>query len=243
MKKTVFITGASRGIGAQTALYFAEKGYNVAINCMSNTEKAEQIKASVLALGGDADVFVADVSDAAQVKETVSKINARFGKIDVLINNAGIAQHGLFQFTDDAEYDRLFAVNVKGVFNCCREVLPDMIARKQGSIVNISSVLGITGASCEVVYSACKAAVIGMTSALAKEVGPCGIRVNCVAPGVIDTDMNACHDEETVAELASSAALCDIGSARQVAEAVFFLADSASFVTGQTLRVDGGLII
>lgn len=244
MGKTVLITGASRGIGAATARVFAENGCNVAINCLENAERARELKAQLLSSGAQAEVFKADVADSAQAQALIDAVSARFSGIDVLVNNAGVAWQGLFQHMSDADYRRVLDANLGGVFNCTRAVLPRMIAKKSGCIVNVSSVLGICGASCEVIYSASKAAVIGLTRALAKEVGPSGIRVNCVAPGVIDTDMNACHDGRIIRELAESAALEKIGLPRQVADAVFYLAgESASFITGQTLRVDGGLII
>ena len=167
-----------------------------------------------------------------------------FGKIDVLVNNAGIAQQKLFTDISDEDFRNMFAVNVDSVFYLCREVLPDMIHRKSGSIINISSMWGEVGASCEVHYSASKAAVIGLTKALAKEVGLSGIRVNCVCPGFINTDMNKLIDSETAEAIREETPLYRLGEAEDIANAVLFLAqNSSSFITGQIIGVNGGLII
>ncbi len=187
MKQTVLITGASRGIGAAAARLFAAQGYRVAICCHTQMEKAEELAASL----PDAAAFTADVAKETDVVRMVDAVHSRFGEIHVLVNNAGIAMQKMFTDTTAADWNRIFDVNVTGIFYACRAVLPEMIRRKSGRIVNVSSMWGVTGASCEVAYSASKAAVIGLTKALAKEVGLSGITVNCVAPGVIDTEMNA----------------------------------------------------
>ena len=174
--------------------------------------------------------------------DLVPRAEAELGAADLLVNNAGVALFGLLQDCSDADFDRVVGVNLKGVFNCCKRALPAMIAAKRGAIVNISSMWGSVGASCEAVYSASKAGVIGLTKALAKEVGPSGITVNCVAPGVIDTPMNAMLSPEAKAELAAQTPLGRLGTPSDVADAVAFLAE-ASFVTGQTLGVDGGFIL
>ena len=171
------------------------------------------------------------------------EITQRFGRIDVLVNNAGIAQIKLFTDTDENDWNRIMGVNAGGIYNMCRAIVPQMISRKNGRIINMSSMWGISGASCEVIYSASKAAVIGFTKALAKELGPSGITVNCIAPGVIDTEMNAELDDETRKELTDEIPLERFGSPEDVAGAVLFLAsDQASYITGQVLGVDGGIL-
>lgn len=174
----------------------------------------------------------------------VSDIEKSLGSVGVLVNNAGIAEQALFSDISEEMWDRMFAVNVKGAYNCAQAVLPSMIHEKRGRIVNISSMWGISGASCEVHYSASKAAVIGFTRALAKELGPSGITVNCIAPGVIATEMNGRLSPETMAELKENTPLNRIGVPEDIAEAILFLAsDRAAFITGQTLSVDGGFIL
>ncbi|MCQ2463040.1 MAG: 3-oxoacyl-ACP reductase FabG [Clostridia bacterium] len=244
MKKTVLVTGGTRGIGEATARLFAENGYNTVINYRESCEKAATLEKELSGKGLSVMTVKTDVSDPVQTEEMIKKITVRFGGVDILINNAGVAWQGLTQDMSDSDYRRVMDVNFGGVFNCTRAVLPYMISRKSGSIVNVSSVLGVSGGSCETVYSASKAAIIGFTAALSKEVGLSGIRVNAVAPGVIETDMNACHNEETMHELAECSALMKNGTAQEVARAIFFLAeDSASFITGQTLKVDGNVLI
>lgn len=240
MKQTVLITGASRGIGAAAARLFAAQGYRVAICCHTQMEKAEELAASL----PDAAAFTADIAKETDVVRMVDAVHSRFGEIHVLVNNAGIAMQKLFTDTTAADWNRIFDVNVTGIFYACRAVLPEMIRRKSGRIVNVSSMWGVTGASCEVAYSASKAAVIGLTKALAKEVGLSGITVNCVAPGVIDTEMNANLSAEDRAVLCDETPLARIGTAQEAAQAILFLAsDRASFVTGQVLGVNGGIVI
>lgn len=184
-----------------------------------------------------------DVADPAAVEAMAAAAEKRFGHIDALVNNAGIAQQKLFTDLTAADWDRMLSVNAGGVFHTCRCVLPGMLRRHSGRIVNISSIWGISGASCEVHYSASKAAVIGFTRALAQEVGPSGVTVNCVAPGVIDTEMNANLSPETLAALCGETPLCRIGSPEEVADAVVFLCGGkARFITGQVLKVDGGFL-
>ena len=188
--------------------------------------------------------YQADVSEKTEVEEMFRKAEQELGKISALVNNAGIAEQILFSDITEEKWDRMFAVNVKGAYNCTQAVLPSMIHEKYGRIINVSSMWGISGASCEVHYSASKAALIGFTKALAKEVGLSGITVNCVAPGVIGTDMNAAISGEILEELKENTPLNRIGTSEDVAEAILFLAsDKASFITGQTLSVDGGFIL
>lgn len=244
-KQTVLITGASRGIGAATAAVFARAGYQVAINYKSSRQQAEALRDRLNgAWPGCAECFPCDVANSTEVAEMVRQVEGKFGQIDVLVCNAGISRPNLFTDISDGEWRELFQVNVDGVFYPCREVLPGMIHRKAGRIITVSSMWGLTGGSCEVAYSATKAAVIGLTRALAKEVGPSGITVNCVAPGVINTEMNAALDEEAMAALQEETPLERIGQPEEVAKAILYLAsEGASFITGQVLPVDGGMVI
>lgn len=241
----VFITGASRGIGAACAIYFAHHGYDVGINYLNNDEKAEIIAEQIRAIGRKAVLLKADVADKKAIGKAISMCTDELGPIDVIINNAGIAQQKLFTDITEEEWHRMFSVNVDGIYNVLSEALPDMIRRHSGSVVNISSMWGISGASCEVHYSASKSAVIGLTKALAAELAPSGIRVNCVAPGLIDTDMNKNLTEEDIQGVIDETPLGKIGKAEDVAKAVFFLASDefSSFTTGQILSPNGGLVI
>lgn len=236
--KTVVITGSSRGIGAATAKLFAENGFNVCVNYFHSEKAAKELTASL----PSAVAVKADISKKADAVALIEAATETFGHVDVLVNNAGIAlPPQLVTDVSDADYDRVFDINMKGVHNTVSAVLPQMVNRKSGSIVNISSLWGVVGGSCETVYTASKAAVIGYTKALAKELGPSGIRVNCVAPGFIRTEMNARFSEEEIASFAEETPLCRVGDPQDVAKAVFFLAtDMSDFITGQTLCVDGG---
>lgn len=239
MAKTVLITGASRGIGAATAEIFADNGYNVIINYNKNHERAKQIASKT---GGN--LIQADVSDIAQTEKMIDSIISEYGKIDVLVNNAGISVTGTFDSISDEDARRLFDVNIFGTFNCTKLVLPHMLRRKYGKIINVSSMWGQVGASCEVHYSASKAAVIGFTKALAKEVGPSGITVNCVSPGFISTDMTACYTKEEVNAICEEIPVGRTGSPYEVAQAVFYLAsEQAAYITGQVLGINGGIIV
>lgn len=244
MKKTVLITGASRGIGKAAAETFAKAGYDAALNYNKSEAAAEALCRELEKYSVKALPFRADVSDKKAVEKMYAEIEKTMGSPSVLVNNAGIAEQALFTDITEEMWDRMFAVNVKGAYNCAQVVLPKMIHEKYGRIINISSMWGISGASCEVHYSASKAALTGFTKALAKEVGLSGITVNCVAPGVIDTDMNGKLSPETMAELKESTPLGRIGTPRDVAETVLFLAsEKASFITGQIISVDGGFIL
>lgn len=244
MKKTVLITGASRGIGASMARLFAENGYNVIINYCNSKEDAQNLEKELFDKGLSAKAIKADVKDYAQVVDMIEEIHQLFGDIDVLINNAGIAQQKLFTDITEQDFDNMVNVNLKGVFNCTKAVLRNMINNKYGKIINISSMWGVVGASCEVHYSAVKAGVIGMTKALAKEVGPSGINVNCIAPGVINTQMNSNLDEYTLNSLKEETPLGIIGEGEDIANLALFLAsDKSKFITGQIITADGGLTI
>lgn len=241
---TVLITGASRGIGRAAALLFGEKGWNVAVNYRANEEAAQSLKQELEEMGASCLLVQADVADAVQVRRMISMVEYTFGGIDVLVNNAGIAQQKLFTQLTEEDWDRMFDVHVKGTFHCTQAVVPLMIGAGKGSIVNVSSMWGQVGGACEVHYSAAKAAVIGMTKALAKELGLSGIRVNCVAPGVIDTEMNGALSEETMEALKEETPLGTIGTPEQVAKAIWFLAgEDSSFITGQVLSPNGGFVI
>lgn len=244
MAKVVLITGAATGIGRETARRFAAEGYYVAAHYYKSEMAVQTLLEELKARHATAIPIQTDIRDGAAVESMVEKACRAFGRIDVLVNNAGVAQQKLFTDITPREWDEMFDVNVKGVYRCCKAVLPGMISRKSGSIVNVSSIWGVVGASCEAHYSAAKAAVIGLTRALAKELGPSGIRVNCVAPGVIDTAMNAHLDDEAKAALKEETPLGVIGMPRDVAEAIVYLAsDKAGFVTGQVLGVNGGMVI
>ena len=240
--KTVWITGASRGIGAACARRFAAEGWQVAVGYCTQKEKAEALAAELNAAAPRTALAVhTDVRDTDCVRAAAAAIQKQFGGIDCLVNNAGIARQQLFTDVTEADWDEMFDISCKGMYRTVQAVLPGMLHQKSGSIVNISSIWGVVGASCEVPYSAAKGAVITFTQALAKELGPSGVRVNCVAPGVIDTDMMAAFTAEDKAALAEETPLCRIGTPEDVAAAVAFLAGGdAAFITGQTLGVDGG---
>ncbi len=243
MNKTVLITGASSGIGAATAILFTEKGYNVAMNYNSSAAAANML-CSTLSESGNVMTVKADISKINEVETMVSSVRSKFGKIDILINNAGIAQQKLFNDISQEEWNKMLSVNLTGAYNCTRAVINGMINRKYGAVVNVSSIWGEAGGSCEVHYSAAKAGLIGLTKSLAKEVGPSGIRVNCITPGVIATNMNSHLSVEDLNSLADETPLCRLGTAEEVAKAIYFLAsDDASFITGQILGVNGGLYI
>jgi 3-oxoacyl-[acyl-carrier protein] reductase len=237
--KTVFITGGSRGIGRAMVKLFSERGYSVAF-----TYNSSECQANELSLLTGALAIKADSSSEKEVKNAVKIAKEKLGNVEILINNAAVSSFSLFTDITLEEWNKTFAVNVNGAFLYSRELLGDMINNKSGRIINVSSMWGITGSSCEVHYSATKAALIGMTKALAKEVGPSGITVNCIAPGVIDTEMNKSISEEDMDALKNETPLMRIGSPEEVAEAAFFLAgDGAAFITGAVINVNGGYFI
>ena len=244
MKGVALVTGASGGIGRAIAVALAQDGYAVAVHCHRNEQKAREVRDEIVAMGGTAEVFVCDITDADAVDYMVNEICRTLGCVSVLVNNAGIAQQKLFTDLSVDEWQQMMAVHVDGAFYACRAVLPDMIRAHSGAIVNVSSMWGQTGGSCEVHYSTAKAALIGLTKALAKEVGPAGIRVNCVAPGVIRTEMLAELSRETLNDLEEETPLCRLGTPEDVAAAVAFLvSDGAAFITGQVLAPNGGIVI
>ena len=230
---TVVITGGSRGIGAAAVELFAARGHRVYFLYASNTQAAEAVAAKTGAVA-----IPCNVSDSAAVEAAFRQIP----DVDILICNAGISVSGLIHLLPEADWDQLFDVNVKGMFLCIKEAMPAFLKKHKGCIITVSSVWGQAGASCEVAYSATKGAVISMTKALAKELGPSGIRVNCVCPGVIETDMCACYDAETMAALAAEAPVGRNGTPMDVAKAMEYLCD-ADFVAGHILTVDGGFAL
>lgn len=244
MNKNVLVTGASHGIGRATATLFAENGYNVAINYNSSPEEAQALVNELTDKGCNVMAVKANVAKRAEVEEMFTQISKTFGDVHILVNNAGIESQKLFTDVSEAEWDKIFDVNMKGVFNCTQMALKSMIREHYGKIINVSSMLGITGSSCEVPYSASKAAVIGFTKALAKEVGPININVNTVAPGVIDTKMNRRIEPAIIERLKQQTPLGTIGTCEDIAEAILFLAsEGAKFITGQVLSPNGGLVI
>ena len=230
---TVIITGGSRGIGAAAVELFSARGDRVYFLYEKNHEAARSVAGKT-----GATAICCDVADGAAVKAAFEKI----GDADILICNAGTMYFGLMSMMEESTWDRIFAVNVKGIYHCVNAVMPYFLKKQRGSIVTVSSMWGQVGASCEAAYSATKGAVIALTKALAKELGPSGIRVNCVAPGVILTDMCASVEPEILAEMAEDSPVGRNGTAMDVANAIAYLAD-AEFVTGHVLSVNGGYVI
>ena len=243
MNKTALVTGGAKGIGAAICKALANDGYRIALNYNSSFESATELK-NELSSVTHIEIFKADVSDSSDVERMFTEIESVFGGVDVLINNAGIAQQALFTDITDEMWQKMIGVNLTGAFNCCRRALPYMIRNKFGKIINITSMWGEVGASMEVHYSASKAGLIGLTKALAKEVGLSGITVNAVSPGVIETDMMASFSDEVKSSLADETPLGVLGTPENIASAVSFLvSDKADFITGQVVSVNGGFII
>ena len=238
--KTVLITGASRGIGRETALKFHRSGYNVIINYNKNEKAALELKSML----PNSIAVKADVSVESEVKAMIDTAIEKFSFINVLVNNAGIAQQKLFTDITTDEWNSMMGTNLNSLYYTCKYAVPYMVRQKHGKIINVSSMWGITGASCEVHYSTAKAAVIGFTKSLAKELGPSGIQVNAVAPGTIMTDMCGGFDEETINLIKDETPLGRVGTAEDVANSIYFLAsDQADFITGQVISPNGGMVI
>ena len=242
--KTALVTGSSRGIGRAVARELAHQGWAVGINYLHREDKAQELVEELTAAGCQAAVFQADVADGAAVASMVKELGETFSPVELVVNNAGVAGQSLFQDISDEMWNRYLAVNLGGARNTIKAALPHMISEKRGCIVNISSIWGQRGASCEVTYSATKGALIALTRSLASELAPTGIRVNCVAPGVIQTDMLSALPPEVLPQLAQETPLGRLGTPEDIAAAVGFLADDkASFITGQVLTADGGFIL
>ena len=242
---SVLITGASRGIGAATARLFAQRGWTVGINYNRSEGAALALAEEIRQAGGQAAVFIGDVSDPVQAAGMVERAEKELGGLECVVCNAGVAlPQQLLTDTTPEQWRQVMGVDLDGVFYTLRAAIPHMVHRQRGSIVTVSSMWGVTGGSCEVPYSAAKAGVIGLTKALAKELGPSHIRVNCVAPGVIDTEMNGALTPEDLEALADETPLGRIGLGEDVARSILYLAgEEASFVTGQVLQADGGIAI
>lgn len=242
MRKCALITGASGGIGSEIALRLAMDGFSIAACYYSDENGIKELEKKLELIGAEYRVYKTDVSDMNSVRKTFADATEFFGGVSVLVNNAGMAQQKLFTDITEEEFDRITDVNFKGVFNCCQCAVPYMVNQKNGKIINISSMWGICGASCETVYSATKAAVIGLTKALARELAPSNIQVNCVAPGAIDTKMNSNLSDEDKKAFAEEIPMGRFGVPEEIAGVVSFLAGKDSdYVTAQVITADGGL--
>lgn len=242
-KKTVLVTGASRGIGRAIALAFAKEGYHVFLNCNHSVIQLEKVRAEIEALpNASCDMVIGDVGNPDHVEKMFKLIYKKCDCLDVLVNNAGIAHIGLLSEMTDKEWNRIIQTNLSSVFYCSRAVIPEMVSKKAGKIINISSMWGTAGASCEAAYSATKAGVHGLTKALAKELAPSNIQVNAIACGVIDTDMNKQLSEEDKIVLKNEIPASRFGTPEEVADVVLQLATSPGYLTGQIIGVDGGYL-
>ena len=240
--KTIIVTGGSRGIGASIVKELANKDYNIVLNYNNSEKQAKQIQKELLEKNIKIEIFKADVSKREDVKDLVKFALEKFKTIDVLINNAGIDQVKMFMDITDEDWNKMIQTNLNSVFYCTQEVLPTMIHNKEGNIINISSIWGITGASCEVHYSVAKAGIDGMTKALAKELGPSNIRVNSIAPGAILTDMNSGYTNEEIKDMESQIPLGRLGNSIEIAKCVNWLIED-NYTTGQIISPNGGWVI
>ncbi len=246
MEKTgsVIITGASKGIGRAMARRFAREGYHVVINYRRSKEAAEELHSTLLRENGSAELCRADVTKREEVDSMVDRCVQKYAGVDILINNAGISQTKLFTEITSGDWDNMLNINLKGAFNCSQSVLRYMLPCKKGKIINISSIWGMAGASCEVHYSAAKAGLIGLTKALAKELGPSNIQVNCIAPGVVETGMLDEYSAQELDDLRGSIPLMRLGGPEEIAACALFLASrEADYITGQVISPNGGLVI
>lgn len=242
--KVAVVTGGSRGIGASICMELSRNGYRVVINYNKSEKEAEKVLSSIEKEGGEGCIFKADVSKEEDVKKMFEYILEEYKTVDLLVNNAGKSLQNLITYTDVEEWDDIIDTNLKSVFLCSKEALKIMVSNHSGKIINMSSMWGVTGGSCEVIYSASKAGVIGFTKALAKEVGPSNITVNAVAPGVIMTDMMSGFSDEDIKNLSDETPLMRVGSPKDIANIVVYLAsEKADFITGQIIGVNGGICI
>ena len=241
-RKTVLITGSSKGIGKAIALRFAKEGYNLVINGSKDKEKLEETKAEIEKFNVACLAFLGDMGDYHKVKELFKLIKEEFGHLDVLVNNAGISYIGLLSDMTWQDWDKVIRTNLTSIYNCCSLAIPDMVQKKEGKIINISSVWGNVGASCEVAYSASKGGMNAFTKALAKELAPSNIKVNAVACGAIDTEMNSFLSEEELYQLKEEIPMGRLGRSDEVADLVYYLAEKNEYLTGQVIGLDGGWI-
>ena len=242
VNKVVVVTGGSRGIGAEMVKKLAGDNYRVILNYNKSENEAKKIKEDLQKNNINIEIFKADVSKREEVKELIDFVINKFGKIDVLINNAGISQAKLFTDLTDEDWNNMIQTNLTSAFYCTQEAIKNMISRKEGLIINISSIWGVTGSSCEVHYSVAKAGIDGMTKALAKEVGPSNIRVNSIAPGIIDTDMNKAYTDEEIKDIIEDIPLNKIGKKVDIARCVEWLIED-EYTTGQVISINGGWLI
>lgn len=241
-KKSVIVTGASRGIGREIALKYAKEGYNVSINCLRHVEQLEEVRRQIEAYGVSCLTFQGDMGIYQQAEQFISQSVQNFGTPHILVNNAGISHIGLLQDMSCQEWDTLLRTNLTSVFHCCKLAIPYMLKPKCGKIINISSVWGLVGASAETAYSASKGGINAFTKALAKELAPSNIQVNAVACGIIDTDMNAGFSSDDLDALAQEVPAGRMGTPQEVADLVFHLTESPTYLTGQVITLDGGWI-
>jgi 3-oxoacyl-[acyl-carrier protein] reductase len=241
--KVAIITGASRGIGQAIAIEMAKEGANVIINYRKDEEGAKKTEKIIKENGGRGRIYKSNVAYYNEAKDMIEYVIKEFGKIDILVNNAGVSKVGLFIDMTEEDWDSIININLKGAFNCCHNVVKYMIYEKKGCIINISSMWGQVGASCEVIYSASKGGINSFTKALAKELGPSNIRVNAIAPGAIDTDMNKWLSKEEKKDLIEDIPLMKFGQPKDIGElSAFLCSDKAKYITGQVINVDGGIL-
>lgn len=241
-QKTVLVTGASRGIGKAIAIKFAKKNYNVVINCIHNEAQLLQTKREIESYQVSCLAFLGDMGNMEQCGILFKRIKKQYGNLDVLVNNAGIAYLGLLQDMTPADWELVIRTNLTSVFNCCNLAIPDMVVQKYGKIINISSVWGVVGASCEVAYSATKGGINAFTKALAKELAPSNVQVNAVACGAINTEMNKFLTEDDLITLVEDIPSGRLGTAEEVADLVYHLGYKNSYLTGQIIGLDGGWV-
>ena len=243
MRKCILITGASRGIGRSIALHFAKNNYHVFLNCRKSIDELEDVRMQIDSMKtGSCEIVMGDAGNPKDVRRIFDKIRGTYGRLDVLVNNAGISHIGLLSDMSDEEWDNVIRTNLSSVFYCCRAAIPAMVSEKRGRIINVSSMWGVSGASCEAAYSASKSGVNGLTRALAKELAPSNIQVNALAPGVIDTVMNGQLNEEERQNLAYEIPMGRFGSPDEVAKVIWDLANAPEYLTGQIIGIDGAYL-